>query len=135
MNKEQKNYILAKAYLDTLREEEFTIGQNYIREHYIKNDDGSTPSRIYDIDDDEIYDKAINECCKLLETCGLEAKINEANELLKKAEEALIKFGLDIFSKYYPKQKENLENGIKNNYTHRLKMIDLILKLDVSTIK
>ena len=130
-SKVQENYLLAKANLDVLEAQEKEIDRKYIVEHHIVNPDGSIPSVSWMIDDDEIANKAIAECSKIVEDSGLWAQILEARELLKEAEKVLIAYGLSIAPS---KERLILEKTVVNNYTTRLKVIDLVLKLDVSTV-
>jgi hypothetical protein len=131
MNKQQKNYALAKSMLETLEAKDAEIEQIYIKEHGIKNKDGSTPTRIFMIDDEATFDKANSEVGKLIEDSGLWAKILKARDDLKVAEDELIKYGLSITPKH---EREVLTKAAKTNYTTRRKIIDLVFKLDAKTV-
>ena len=65
-NRQQKEYMEAKALLETLEEEEKAAEQKFIIENNIKNPDGSIPTRTWAIDDDELAEKAIEESALLL---------------------------------------------------------------------
>jgi len=132
MNKQQKNYALAKSMLETLEAKEAQVEQIYIKEHDIKNEDGSTPTRIFMIDDEAMFDKANSEVSKLVEDSGLWAKILKARDALKTAEDELIKYGLSIAPKH---EREALTKAAKTNYTTRKKIIDLVFKLDAKTVR
>jgi hypothetical protein len=131
MSKQQKNYALAKSMLETLEAKEAEIEQIYIKEHGIVNVDGSTPARIFMIDNEATFDKANSEVSKLIEDSGLWAKILKARDDLKVAEDELIKYGLSIAPKH---EREVLTKAAKTNYTTRRKIIDLVFKLDAKTV-
>lgn len=134
MNKYQKLYLIAKANLEMLEEKEKEIDRQYIAEHNIVNPDGSIPRASWAIEDDEIADKAIEECGKIIESSGLWAKILEARENLKVAEENLIQYGLSIMPERYTKEREILRKAVKENYKTRIDFINTILRLDVRTV-
>lgn len=131
MNKIQKNYMVAKATLQTYEEMEADIEKKYIVENGIKNEDGEVPARVYCIDDESVFDKANEETAKIIQESGLEEKINSAKENLKTAEDNMIKFALLIAPS---KIRETLESGARENYTTRMKLIDCAFRLDVSTL-
>ena len=79
-NQIQKNYMTAKANLEALEELERKIERQYIAAHNIVNPDGSIPRASWAIEDDEIADKAIEECGKIVEASGLWAKILQARD-------------------------------------------------------
>lgn len=128
MNKQQKPYVLAKAHLQTLKEQEEQLEHKYIIDNNIINDDGKNPSHIWCIDNEEVFEKANAEYCKQNENFLNE--IIEAEKILKQAEDDLLKFALDILPSKNSKEKETLEKAVKTNYTTRLKIIDLAFKLD-----
>ena len=130
-NKVQEEYLLAKAQLELLEEEENKLEQKFIIEKGIVNADGSIPVATYAIDDDETADKAIDDFGKLVVDCGLWAKILKARETLKAAESNLVEYGLSIAPK---KEREILEKAARTNYTVRRKIIDLVIKLDARTV-
>ncbi|NLW48008.1 MAG: hypothetical protein GXY86_11835 [Firmicutes bacterium] len=132
MNKQQKNYALAKSMLEVLEAKEAEIEQIYIKEHGIVNEGGSTPEVIFMIDDEATFDKANAEVSKLVEASGLWAKILKARDDLKTAEDELIKYGLSIAPKH---EREALTKATKTNYTTRRKIIDLVFKLDAKTVR
>lgn len=131
INKVQRNYMIAKATLQTYEEMEADIEKKYIAKNRIKNEDGETPARIYCIDDENVFDKANEETAKIIQESGLEEKINSAKENLKTAEDNMIKFALSIAP---AKIRKTLEIGAKENYTTRMKLIDYTFRLDVSTL-
>ncbi|WP_163860379.1 hypothetical protein [Paenibacillus elgii] len=131
-NKQQETYMLAKAHLESLEQLERELEEKYIAEHNIVNPDGSIPRASWAIDDDEICDKAMTECSKIVEESGLWAEILDARKQLSAAEDLLLEYGLSMVPK---KEKEVLEKAVKEDYTVRKKVINLVLKLDVRTVK
>lgn len=132
MNKQQKNYLIAKANFEAFKSQENELEQKYILDKKVVNKDGSIPKRIYCIDDEHIFDKANIDFCSQNEE--FHAKMHKANDTLKKAENELVKFALDVIPANMGETKETLEKSAKTNYTTRLKIIDLVLKLDTQTI-
>ncbi len=131
MNKVQRNYMMAKAELQTCEELARDIEKEYIIENGIRNNNGGIPARVYCIDDMDIFNRANEETAKIIQESGLEEIINSARNNLEIAEENLLKFALSISPSGI---REILERGAKENYTIRMKLIDSALKLDVSTI-
>lgn len=70
-NKAQRDYMTAKALLQTLEEREAEIEKAYIVANGIQNADGTIPERIYCIEDMETFDKANAETAAEVEGCGL----------------------------------------------------------------
>ena len=130
-NRIQESYMLAKANLEALEESKLELEQKYIADHGIKNADGSTPECLWRIEDDETFKTANAVVGKMLEDNGLWAEILEATDLLKAAEDRLIRYGLSLAP---VREREILTNAVKTNYTTRLKVLDLALRLDVSTV-
>lgn len=131
-NQIQKNYMIAKAKLEALEEQKREVDRQYIAAHNIVNSDGSIPELSWMIEDDDTADNAIEECGKIVEASGLWAKILQAREELKQAEDKLIEFGLSIMP--YPEEREILREAVKKDYTARKKVIDLTFRLDVRTV-
>lgn len=61
MNKVQRNYMMAKAELQTCEELARDIEKEYIIENGIRNNDGGIPARVYCIDDMDIFNRANEE--------------------------------------------------------------------------
>ena len=136
MNKQQRAYMAAKAQHDALTERAAEIERKYIAEHNIVNPDGTIPTAIYCIDDEDVFDKANADTADELDAL----EIWKAREALNAAEDALINYGLSIMSAFYSKERETLRNhcfGI-NGATLRLKIrnevIDSTFKLDTRTV-
>lgn len=130
-NSAQRAYMLAKAHLQALRNQEAEIERAYIAAHGIHNGDGTIPERVYCIDDMETFDRANEETAAEIESSGLWADILAAEEALKAAEDVMIAYGLSIAPADI---RATLERGVKENYTIRLKVIDAVFHLDVSTV-
>jgi hypothetical protein len=131
-NTEQRTYMLAKAHLETLKGIQDDMERKYIAEQGIKNPNGEIPTRIYCIDDSEVFDRVNKEFGELPEAKALWHEILEAEELLKQAEEQLIIYGLSIAP---AKEREILARAAETNYTTRIKIIDLVMRLDVATVR
>ena len=130
-NAEQRVYMLAKAHLDALMDEQAEMERNYIKAQNIINDDGTAPEMIYCIDDEETFERINQEFSALPEAKALWEEILEARELLKQAENQLIAYGLSLVP---AREREILAQSAAANYTTRKKLIDLALKLDASTV-
>lgn len=131
MNFQQTQYTVAKALLETLTAEEARITLEYITEHNIVNGDGSVPNSIYDIDDEDVFEKANYASAAIIEASGLWDEIMIAREQLKKAETDLIAYGLSLIP---DKERAVLSKACKTNSTTRQKVLDLAYHLDVSTV-
>jgi len=131
-NKFQDAYMIAKAYLETLEAQEREADHQYIIDHGIKNPDGSIPECIYCIEDEETFDRANAEQAAITEKSGLWNQILSARAGLEIAEEKLIQYGLSIAPEH---EREVLMKAVKEDYTVRMKVINLVLNLDVSTVK
>ena len=132
MNTQQKNYMMAKAHLQTCEAEEAESEAKYIRDHGITNPDGTTPERIWMIEDEAVFDLA----CVGYDGSryDLTEDTAEARKQLRAAENDLIDFGLDLLRRTHPKQADTLE-AHRNDYNIREKLIDLAFKLDTRIVK
>lgn len=131
-NSAQRAYMLAKAHLQASKDREAEIERAYIIAHSIRNADDTIPERVYCIDNMETFDRAVEATSAEIEGSGLWADILAAEESLKAAEDAMIAYGLSIAPAGI---RATLERGVKENYTIRLKVIDAVFHLDVSTVK
>ena len=131
-NSAHRAYMLAKAHLQALKDREAEIERAYIIAHSIRNADDTIPERVYCIDNMETFDRAVEATSAEIEGSGLWADILAAEESLKAAEDAMIAYGLSIAPAGI---RATLERGVKENYTIRLKVIDAVFHLDVSTVK
>ena len=130
-NSIQRGYMVSKALVDTLEAEEQRRDHQYIIDHDIHNPDGSVPDYVWCMDDEEAFSKANEELGKIEVESGLQDKINVAREALKIAEAKLIKYGLSIAPAH---EREVLTEAVKKDYKVREKVLDLALRLDVSTV-
>ena len=131
MNKAQRDYLDAKAQLETLEARQKEMEQAYIAAHGITNADGGTPERIYCIDDDAGFEQANVEFSVQVAACGLEAEYNAARAALRAAEDRLIEYG---FSLVPVGIRGTLERGMKVKRAVRQQLLDLTLRLDTSTV-
>ena len=130
-NKEQKAYIEAKKELDILEAKEKKMEADFVKSLWIINEDGSIPTATWTIDDDEIADKAIEDFGKLVEESGLWAKLVEAKETFRQAEENLVQYALSMIP--FKKEREALAR-VSNVLKYRQQILDTVLRLDASTL-
>lgn len=131
MNAIQRRYMIAVAAYETLTFEENEIERKYIEKNNITGDDGELVSHIWVLDDEELFDKVNAELANLPESKENNEKQNAAREELKLAENAMIEYGLSIAPAGL---RDTLSKGAKSDYNIRKKLIDLVYKLDVSTV-
>lgn len=129
-NKVQREYMVAKALVETLEERVKEMEQAYIATHSIVNPDGTIPERIFCILDEAVFDKANEESAAEIAACGLEAEYNAAQNALKAAEDRMVEYGISLAPAGI---RAILERGAKD-YATRKKLIDLVFRLDVSTV-
>ena len=130
MNKEQKTYALAKAHAQAVKEEYNEAEKQFIIDSGYKNADGTIPACIYMIDDDDIFEKL----CEEFESYPANnwKELNEAEMELRRAEDALIEFGIGLVPD--EKKRATLRKG-KAVLKIRKKLIDYAFRLDTSTIR
>ena len=113
--------------MQTCEAEEVESEAKYIRDHGITNPDGTTPTKLYMIENESVFDQA----CEDFD--GSEYDLSnqtwEAKRQLKRAEDELIDFALDIFRRVYPVQADTLE-AHRNDWNTREKLIDTAFRLD-----
>ena len=131
MNKAQRDYLGAKARFEALVAQEKEMERAYITAHGIVNPNGSTPERIYCIDDDTAFEQAAAELSVQAAACGLEAEYDAARAALRAAEDRLIEYG---FSLVPVGVRGTLEQAAKAKRAVRQQLLDLTLLLDVSTV-
>lgn len=130
-NKYQESYMEAKARVEAIEAQQEKIEKKYIADNGIVNPDGSIPKLIYCMEDEAAFDKANEECSALIVAAGLEDQHNAARAALKAAEDRLIEYALSIAPAGV---RAVLQKEVKENSCTRFKVIDLVLKLDVSTV-
>jgi len=131
-NSLQRKYMFYKAFLEALEEGFDALERDYIVEQGITNDDGTTPEAIYCIDNEEVFNRANKELSELPEAVRLWNTILKYKDYLKAAEDKLIAYGLSLTP---APEREILQRAAATNYTTRCKIIDLVLRLDVSTVR
>lgn len=131
-NKVQEAYMKAKARVQAIEAQQEGIEKKYIADNGIVNPDGSIPELIYCMEDESAFDKANEECSALIVAAGLEDQHNAARAALKAAEDRLIEYGLSIAPAGV---REVLQKEVKENACTRFKVIDLVFKIDVSTVR
>jgi len=131
MNNYQKDYAIATAVVQEIEEAIAKVEREYIMTQGITTSDGSIPAYVYCIDNDEMFEIANQAISKKVIDLGLEDKLNKAKEILHEAEESLMNYGVSIAPEIL---RDTLLKGIKENYRIRCKMLDLVFKLDTSTV-
>lgn len=132
MNAIQKRYINAKAKYEFAVKQEKRFEMDFMKKKNITNGDGSKAQRVYEIDDDALFNTVNEEYAAEVKGCGLWDKYLKANEEYKAAENALIKFALDIIPSSMKKLKEDLKRGAEMSLKIKKQLIENILKLDVN---
>lgn len=132
MNKQQRNYAMAKSYLQLCEDREREKEAAYIRDNGITNKDGTTPEYIWTIENEVLFDSVLEDFTS--SKYDLSNQTNEAKRLLKITENNLIDYGLSLLRRHYPEQAAILDKH-RNDYKTREKLIDLAFKLDTRTIK
>lgn len=132
MNAQQRNYATAKAYSETCEAAEAEKEAQYIKDKDITNKDGSTPERLYMIEDESLFDSVLEDFTG--SKYDLSDQTQEAKRPLRIAEDELINCCLNLFKRVYPKQAATLE-AHRNNFGTREKLIDIAFRLDTRIIK
>lgn len=132
MNKYQKNYAVAKAAVQAIDEKIIEAEHDYIMAKGIKNLDDSIPEHIYCIDENELFEKSNQEFGQIIIDMELEEQLSKAKEILRRAEDAMIEYGISIAPDVL---KELMSRLVKTDYNIRCKIIDMVFRLDASTVK
>lgn len=132
MNMQQRNYALALAAVQVLEAEEKACESVYCLQNGYVDEHGNPATRIYQIQDDAVFDAANDDFSSLNES--LYTRLYAAKDALRDAENALIDFGLSILPKAYARERELLARKAKEDSTLRRKLIDNAFKLDTRTI-
>lgn len=103
----------------------------YLADKGIVNADGFVPEALWQIDDENIFEKANADVSKLIEESGLEKKYLNAQKNLTAAENRLIVFGLMVMP---DKIRPLLWENAKANDAARKKVLELASKLDATTV-
>ena len=128
----QRAYLIAKANQQTAHEAENAADHAWLVAHDIRNPDGSVPKMSWMLEgSDEDIDRIFAEMGKDETLNRLWDESQNANHLLREAENALIDWALSVPG-LPTKERETLRQNL-----HRLpireKLIDLAIKLDAST--
>lgn len=133
-SKAQELYMVAKVQLETLEQIEKNMDEAYTAPLHIINSDGSEATCIIEIEDEALFTLYNEALAALPESKANWAEILEARETLKAAENNLIEWGLAIVARTNPREAKTLLEAVKTNYTTKIKVIDLNMKLDVTTL-
>lgn len=128
MNKQQKAYALARARVESLAE---TMNENearFLHEQGITNPDGSTPERLFMIDDEDAFIQACEDFQR--SPLNLYDEHNAALKDLTRAEDALIDYALSITP---PGIRAALQKGRKQRKI-RQQLLDAAFRLDTRTV-
>lgn len=129
MNKQQKDYAIAKANAETVDKQQLENQKQFLIESGVRNPDGSVPTAVWAIDDENDFLRLSEEWDK--SPLNQISSIRKAQVALKVAEDALIDYALSIA----PSGVAKILNAYRRDYTTRQKILDLAFKLDVSTVK
>ena len=127
MNQYQKAYALARAQYEAIIQEHDKKEECFCKAREYKTETGKPASRIWMIDDEQIFDKVNAEYCTLYAYHDDER--NQAADALKEAEDNLIEWGLSIIPKNMSSYAEKLRAGAKTQFTIRKKLIDLTFRV------
>ena len=131
-NKFQNAYSNGLALVKLIEDEIAEVEAAYIKEHGIVNPDGSIPTRVYCIADKAVFDAANEATAAIIERRRLNTELVKLKEALRIAEDNVIEYGLSIIPPGMRSEKFN--EAVKTDYTTRQKFLDMVYKLDVSTI-
>lgn len=131
--KPQQFYMIAKANLEVVEKSHHAAEIAFIKSKGIVNPDGMTPEWIYRIEDEAAMEAVGVEFDEVPENKRMWEEILAARETLKTAEENLLDYALNVVP-IPEKEKAVLTESVKTNYTIRKKLIDAVMKLDVSTL-
>lgn len=132
MNAVQKAYVKAMKAQEKARAAEAQAEKDWIIANGIKMSDGTYPDRIYMLDNiserefDYYSDKLMENTNYHTAYCAM----FDANKIVEKAEDDLIEYSLSIV----PTGIANTLRKVKNEYKYRQKMIEIVMRLDTSTV-
>lgn len=129
MNKQQRQYAQAKADCEALEAAKAKIEHDYIVSADITNSDGAIPKRLWQIDDEKAFEAA----CVATEAAVEELHEDEARNILRKAEDALIEYGLSIVPAGIRDTLRPHVLGRTSRYSTRKEIIDATFRLDTRT--
>jgi len=129
MNKIQQNYAMAKARLDAIKEIQCKNEADFIRESGYVNEDGTVPSHLWMMDDESRFEELSEQFDSSDQ--NLFYKVRNAENDLRKAEDALIDFGLSIS----PAEIRTTLSRNRNNWKIREQLVNLAFRIDATTVK
>ena len=129
MNKQQRDYAIAKAMAESADKNQSENLKQFLIESGVKNSDGSVPTAIWMIDDENDFLRLAEEWDK--SPLNQIENVRRAEDILEAAEDALIDYALSII----PSGVANTLNAHRRDYSARKKMLEIAFRLDVSTVK
>ena len=130
MNAVQKRYIKAKAAYELATKQERQFELDFMAKKNIMDDDGNPARRVYEIDNDELFDKVNAEYSAAVNESGARDRYLKARDEFKDAERELLEFAFSVISKSMNDTRETLKHGAETNLKIREKIIDAVLRLD-----
>lgn len=128
MNKERMDYMAAREAFAVLEAQIEETEKKYIANNGIVNLDGTIPGLICDIEDDEVFEKAVKEYSSLV-AVGLDDKMNAVKCALKTAEDRLLELGISTLFRF--EMRDSIQKMTKENICMRERMLSLILLLGI----
>lgn len=128
MNKERMDYMAAREAFAVLEAQIEETEKKYIANNGIVNLDGTIPELICDIEDDEVFEKAVKEYSSLV-AAGLDDKMNAVKCALKTAEDRLLELGISTLFRF--EMRDSIQKMTKENICMRERMLSLILLLGI----
>lgn len=129
MNREQRNYMMAKATYDSIVAVHEEEEAKYLRHLGIVNPDGTIPERIWMIDDDAVFETVQQNRAE--SDREYDEVRNTARDALRRAEDELIAYALSIAPAGI---RETLDRGAKTQVSVREKLLELAFHLDTRTV-
>lgn len=123
----QEKYTISKNYLKSLEDAHANIDMQCISTLRIKNEDGSVPQKIYEIKNDDDFDKANAMAAKVSAKSGLWEQKIKAKQRLNEAELDLIKYALSIVP---DNVRIALEQHVKESFVQKQMLLNLALRWD-----
>ncbi len=129
MNKQQKQYVTAKAAAETITRVAMENEKQFLIESRIKNPDGETPTALWQVEDEDEFLRL----CEEWEASPLNiiSDVKKTEIALKTAEDNLIDYALSII----PADIAKTLNEHRQDYNTRVRLLDITLNLDTRTVK
>lgn len=123
----QEKYTISKNYLQALEAAHDTMNGQCIIKMNVKNADGTIPQKIYEIEDDETFEKIISMAEKISDRSGLWDQIIKARQRMNEAEFDLIQYALSIVP---AELRVSLELPAQQHYMLKQTLLNLALRYD-----